>query len=231
MTADHTSRFAFVVACIVAPLTIVGSAVSLYGIARAAGLGFPLALPVATDLTALVAAAQIRACRHLALAWCTLVAGVLGSAALQVADAWDLGPSAWVVHGALPLAALVCFELAMPERQPADAAEPSMQAPMETPGGGAVPSGLPATPESLPGAVSAGRRRASSSGSLDTLVGRAEKLAKQMGVAPTDLSQRALRSGLRIGDARAREVHRALRHPQLSVAGAAERDSAPDKPA
>jgi hypothetical protein len=113
---DRTARFAFVIACVVAPLTVLGSASSLYRIAQGVGLALPLALPVALDLTALVAAAQIRARRHLVLAWCTLTGGVIGSAALQVADAWAQGPSAWAVHGALPISALVCFELAMPTK-------------------------------------------------------------------------------------------------------------------
>lgn len=108
-------RFAFWAACVVAPLAIFGSAVALYRIARELKLDVPLALPVVLDLAALVAAAQIRARRHLVLGWMTLIGGVFISGALQVADVWSLGPKAWVVHGALPLGALVVFELAMPD--------------------------------------------------------------------------------------------------------------------
>lgn len=112
----HRPDVALVVACVVAPLALIGSAASLYEIACDAHLALPLALPVALDLTAMAAAAQIRSRRRLALSWATLVGGVLLSAGLQIEGAWERGAVACVVHGSLPLAALVAFELALPEK-------------------------------------------------------------------------------------------------------------------
>lgn len=225
---DRTSRFAFVAACTVAPLAVIGSAFSLYRIAEGAGLALPIALPVALDFTALAAAAQIRARRHLALAWVTLVAGVLGSAALQVADAWALGPIAWGVHGALPLAALVCFEFTVPDKAtvpteaaPVTPAPPTGDTPSPSPSDSPAPSPPPASDASplRPRPVTPPRRKAPPkpspkvrpAASLDDLVTAAVALANRRGVIVTELSQRTLRTELGIGDARARELSRVLK--------------------
>lgn len=233
MMNDRTSRFAFWAACVVAPLAVIGSAASLYTIAVDARLAVPVTLPVALDLTALVAAAQIRARRHLVLAWVTLVTGVAVSAALQVADAWGRGPSAWVVHGALPLAALVTFELAMPSRHdrhpPAaaagdtaqgDAPDPEPPGPVELPAPPpaaepeVAPTPLtprPAEPRKAPAPRRPAAARAAAT--IDELVGAGRDIADGLGVAPWELSRRQLQDGLKaldppigIGTAKAAQV-------------------------
>ena len=217
---DRTARFAFVAACIVAPLTVAGSAASLYGIAQDAKLALPLALPVALDLTALAAAAQIRARRHLVLGWVTLVGGVVLSAGLQVADAWAEGPVAWLVHGALPVAALVAFELALPGKDaaPAKASPARKPKPAPRPPAPVVPEVKPtplrpAQPDGQP------VRPAARSRALDELVAEAVALAERQGVTAAELSQRTLRAELGIGDSRARELSRALKDTDGAPSG------------
>jgi hypothetical protein len=214
---DRTSRFAFVAACTVAPLAVIGSAFSLYRIAEGAGLALPVALPVALDFTALAAAAQIRARRHLALAWVTLVAGVLGSAALQVADAWALGPIAWGVHGALPLAALVCFEFTVPDKAdnqdpPAGAKSPPKLASKPP---APAPAEVPAPPLGPPPARKAPERPAAARVKVPSLelVEGARRIADGLGVPAWELTRRQLQDGLKaldppvgIGTAKAGQV-------------------------
>lgn len=240
MSADRTSRFAFWAACVVAPMAVLGSAASLYRIAESAELALPLALPVALDLTALVAAAQIRARRHLLLGWLTLVGGVVCSAALQVADAWDRGPSAWAVHGALPIAALVTFELAMPTHEPETADEGADDGPAEVPttaplaDPAATHPGTPPTGQPDPAAAPRrtappkARRTASrtpSTGQPDRtdeqVIADARALAVELGMPAGELSVNRLRTRLHLSDARAKRVHAALARPLHAVEGAA----------
>jgi hypothetical protein len=225
---DRTARFAFVAACTVAPLAVVGSAFSLYRIAEGAGLALPLALPVALDFTALAAAAQIRARRHLTLAWVTLVAGVLGSAALQVADAWALGPIAWGVHGALPLAALVCFEFTVPDK--ASTPEPAAAKPKPRPAPKpAVSPETPPAPEVKPTPIRPPRPNTQPlrpAADVD-LVAMAVETATAMGKEPGELTRAELqaavkthpsRGGRGIGTARAGEILEQLRtRPALEL--------------
>lgn len=223
---DRTARFAFVAACTVAPLAVVGSAFSLYRIAEGAHLALPIALPVALDFTALAAAAQIRARRHLTLAWVTLVAGVLGSAALQVADAWALGPIAWGVHGALPLAALVCFEFTVPDK--ASTPEPPPAKPKAKPAPKPVAPPPPA-PEVAPTPIRPPRPNTQPlrpAADVD-LVALAIETATAMGKEPADLTRAELqtavkthpsRGGRGIGTARAGEILEQLRtRPALEL--------------
>lgn len=217
---DRTARFAFVAACTVAPLAVIGSAFSLYRIAEGAGLALPIALPVALDFTALAAAAQIRARRHLGLAWVTLVAGVLGSAALQVADAWALGPIAWGVHGALPLAALVCFEFTVPDK--ADADPPAAARPRPKPAPKPAP---PASePEVRPTPIRPPKpaQPLRPAAGVDDLVALAVDVAAGLGKAPAELSRSELQAGVKahpsrkgvgIGTAKAGQILEHFRTP------------------
>jgi DNA-binding transcriptional ArsR family regulator len=121
----NRARLALGAAAVVTAGAIAGSASSLYEIAVAARLALPLALPVALDLLALTAAAAVRHRRRDWLAWLILAGSTAVSTALQVSAA---GPVLrdQVVHGAVPVAALLAFEMAMrasdPAGQPADMA-------------------------------------------------------------------------------------------------------------
>jgi GNAT superfamily N-acetyltransferase len=198
---DRTSKFAFVAACVVAPLAVIGSAFSLYRIAVEAELALPLALPVALDLTALVAAAQIRARRHLVLGWATLLGGVVLSAGLQVADVWADGPIAWLVHGSLPLGALVCFELAMPgETKTAAALEAASAAAKPRP----KPAPKPAAPAEAerpaslrPAEPDAAPLRPKTLAGLMDLSPVAEVSARNLERKGKDLSRRSLQAEMR----------------------------------
>lgn len=123
---DAIERFAFWAACFVAPLTLGGSAAELYAIGCHAMLVWPPALPLALDVPVVVAAAQVRARRHVVLGWCVLLAGALGSASFQVLYAWWVlsvrDPLIIAAHPVLIAASLVMFELAMPDESVTEAA-------------------------------------------------------------------------------------------------------------
>ncbi len=160
------AKLALVTSGTVAVMALAGSSVSLYRIGCDAVMALPLALPVALDLPAVVAATAIHARRRDWLAWLTLVAATTVSTVLQVIDAWDHGGMARVAHGAPPVAALLCFELAMralrPTGAPATRRRPASSTP-ETVGAGrdtlpAPPPATPSTPEPRPALAVVGRK-------------------------------------------------------------------------
>jgi hypothetical protein len=86
---------------------IYGSAASLMHIAGEEALTAAWVLPFCLDLLAIGVVVSAVFCGHDdRLSRFTPVAAYAGSAALQVADVWDMGPRAWAVH-ALPLAAAI----------------------------------------------------------------------------------------------------------------------------
>jgi hypothetical protein len=109
MTASD--RAARIVASLVLGLpsaaAIYGSAASLMHIAGEEALTVAWVLPFCLDLLAIGVVVSAVFCGHDdRLSRFTPVAAYAGSAALQVADVWDMGPRAWAVH-ALPLAAAI----------------------------------------------------------------------------------------------------------------------------
>jgi hypothetical protein len=204
---DWGARLPLMGAALVALWAAKGSASALLEIASRAEMSETTALPVALDMTGLVAALVIRRRRGDWLAWATLVVTVGISTAMQVATApADLVSQA--AHGVVPLAALVSFELAMrvavrdiDEGQADEAvAEPA-----------AVEAEPEAVPQVLP-AVRVARKRVS----LNELVPVAEQVAAELVGAGKPLTWQALRDGVRAagyacGDERARTLATLLR--------------------
>jgi hypothetical protein len=113
------AKLALVSAAVVATLAMVGSSVSLYVIACTTQMALPLALPASLDLPAVVAATAVHARRRDLLGWFTLIGATVASTGVQMHAAAHLGRTAMAVHGAPPIAALLCFELAMRALRPA----------------------------------------------------------------------------------------------------------------
>jgi hypothetical protein len=111
-TAITVESLALAGAGIVAMGAIVGSSASLYRIGAHAGLAAPWSLPIALDLTAMVAALAVRANRSDRLAWATLLGATLVSAVLQIVEATG-GIAERATHAIVPLGALIAFELAL----------------------------------------------------------------------------------------------------------------------
>jgi hypothetical protein len=86
---------------------IAGSVTSLYNIAKTAGLDAPWSLPLALDLTAVVAALLVRKNRKDRFGWAILAIATAVSTLLQVAEHGN------PIHGIPPLGAVAAFELAL----------------------------------------------------------------------------------------------------------------------
>lgn len=105
-TTVKIDTIALVASAAVAAGTVLGSAASLNKIATDAGLSAPWSLPLALDVTAVIAALAVRSNPHNRFARLVLIGMTLASAALQ----WhDVAPVAAIV----PFGAFLSFELAL----------------------------------------------------------------------------------------------------------------------
>lgn len=225
-------RLALAAAVIVTLGAIIGSASSLYRIGESAQLPLPLALPVALDLLAITAAAAVRHRRHDHLAWSVLVCATAVSTVLQVSDAPpDLRSQ--VVHGAIPVAALLAFELALRAMRPEAPAvqNPDSKTAKPRPRPRPAPP-APAEPEVKPTPIRPPRSDAQPlrpAAGVDDLVALAVDVAANLGKAPAELSRAELQAGVKahpsrkgigIGTAKAGQVLDHFRQrsaPELEV--------------
>jgi hypothetical protein len=222
MTASpFNGRVALAAAVIVTAGAFIGSASSLYAIGTHALMAAPWSLPVSLDLAAVGAAAAIRCRRTDALAWFTLVTATAISTVMQVLDAPDDLLSR-VSHGAPPIAALLCFELALramrPDLQqtPAPAVEP---APVVS----GQPKPAPPPPSLRPRRATRPRPPAGRAVPLEKLIPVAESAAAGLAREGRNLSRRSLQEALKaaghpVGTTRAGQLLDHLRtRPPLTL--------------
>lgn len=119
------ARLSFWSALGVASVASAGSTTGLWQIAHDLGYPLPIAVPVAADLGAFVAATNIRAGRHRHMSWVLLIALVMLSIGLQIVEAahaynpWDQPVAFWsrvAIVGGVVLGALCMFHFTLPEK-------------------------------------------------------------------------------------------------------------------
>jgi hypothetical protein len=219
--SPFNGRVALAAAVIVTAGAFIGSASSLYAIGTHALMAAPWSLPVSLDLAAVGAAAAIRCRRTDSLAWFTLVTATAISTVMQVLDApADL--LSRVSHGAPPVAALLCFELALRAMRP-DHVEPM---PADEPASVAdepAPAPATSTADRPPRRAARVRQPARRSIPLENLIPVAETAAADLAREGRNLSRRSLQEALKaaghpVGTTRATELLDHLRsRPPLAL--------------
>jgi hypothetical protein len=218
-TSPFNGRVALASAVVVTAGAFIGSASSLFAIGIHAQMAAPWSLPMSLDLAAVVAAAAIRCRRADGLAWFTLITATAISTVMQVLDAPPALLSR-VSHGAPPVAALLCFELALRAMRPdvtAAEATAAVVLPDAPPPADPEPTSTRQAPKPRP------RRPAPRPASLDELIPLAETVAADLATAGRNLSRRALQDGLKaagrpVGTTRASQLLDHLRsRPPLEL--------------
>jgi hypothetical protein len=219
-TSPFNGRVALASAVVVTAGAFIGSASSLFAIGIHAQMAAPWSLPMSLDLAAVVAAAAIRCRRADGLAWFTLITATAISTVMQVLDAPPALLSR-VSHGAPPVAALLCFELALramhPDATTAEATAAVVLPDAPPPPAAPEPTRTRRAPAPRP------RRAAPRHASLDELIPLAETVAAELATAGRNLSRRALQDGLKaagrpVGTTRASQLLDHLRsRPPLEL--------------
>jgi hypothetical protein len=206
-SSSFNGRVALASAVAVTAGAFIGSASSLLTIGTHAQMAAPWALPVSLDLAAVGAAAAIRCRRADRLAWFTLICATAISTVMQIVDApGDL--LSRVAHGAPPVAALLCFELALRAMRPGG--DPLVTGDLvETAPAPAVDDDhrqADSEPTPAPVRATTSRRRAPSAGRakatqravpFEALVPVAETVAADLTARGRAVSRRALQDGMK----------------------------------
>jgi hypothetical protein len=223
-------------AAAVAGVAMFGSAASLHEIAVADHLAAAWTMPFCLDLLAITTTtAAVLAGQRGVLVHIGPPIAYLTSLGLQVSAAWAYGPRAWAVHTIPLVAAAYLSEVLLrmwapaepttnPAMRPTDLTDeptPATQTAVFPPAAERPLASDPALgPSVSPAAPPRAARRRSPGAAplpLDQLVHRATDAAARRGVSPSALGQADLKSELRIGSARVKEVYDALRRPPLEL--------------